>query len=77
MTDNYAFYSIQICIPCNNQCPKVCNVGWKFQLKEGNLNQLKGCTTVQGSITISQTTLNGDPLDEHKPLNYSHLSVLR
>ncbi|XP_068219900.1 epidermal growth factor receptor isoform X3 [Palaemon carinicauda] len=45
------------CIPCNGPCPKYCKGGQ--YIHAGNIDKFKGCTVIDGSLTILDHSFDG------------------
>ena len=45
------------CVPCNGPCPKTCH--FSDTVHAGNIDSLKNCTVIEGSITILDSSFNG------------------
>ena len=45
------------CVPCNGPCPKTCH--FSGTVHAGNIDSLKNCTVLEGSITILDSSFDG------------------
>ena len=45
------------CVPCNGPCPKTCH--FSDTIHAGNIDTLKNCTVLEGSITILDSSFDG------------------
>ena len=52
------------CVPCNGPCPKTCH--FSDTIHAGNIDSLKNCTVIEGSITILDSSFDGfQQIDEN------------
>ncbi|XP_013793374.2 epidermal growth factor receptor-like [Limulus polyphemus] len=46
------------CVPCDGPCPKTCKGVSNF-VHAGNIDSFRGCTVIEGSLTILDSTFTG------------------
>lgn len=67
------------CVDCDGPCPKTCHIKADSDsdfIHSKNVGQLMGCTIVQGSIKIFDTSFLGDRYNKIDPMKMSQLSAL-